>query len=661
LSSNGNEWGRAMARSKPLACFLLLTSSPLPAFAQGTLPVSVLPNIVITADQFPQPADRVGASATVLLGDKLRAAGIQTVTEALRTVPGVHIAQSGSRGSLTSLFLRGADPRNVLVQIDGIEVNQLGFPGFDFADMPIDDIERIEVIRGPQSGIYGANANAGVISIITRSGKGLAKPVFEGRAEGGTQRTVGGTASARGSSGPGYGAVSVTGYTSEGYNIARDGSEKDGSRAVVATYKGGIDLTPYLNVEGVIRYTDRFAESDVQDFACAAFPCVPVNPATFGLITDSIGHTAYRSLASRIGATLTLFDGRWIQSAAAKHFSERTRSIDAQLGPFGAEGTRVAYEYKSTVLFDTNVAGGEHHTATLLLDHRTEDYSQSLTPGEFVKRRLGLAGEYVLDLSSHTTASAAVRHDWNSALENVLTWRFALSQRLPATQTRIHASYGKGITDPDVFQLFGSTFNLPNPALLPEQSIGWDAGIEQRWFDGKLVTDVTYFSVDFTDKIDLVFDVGLGGLIYRNGPGVATRRGVETSVTFNLFDWWSATAMYTYTNARDSFDAPEIRRPNHSAALETTLTSADRRGRATFGVVYNSTRKDFFFRPTETLLVDLPGSTVVRMMLSYDITPATMVYLRAENLFNERYEEILSYRMPPFAVFAGMRVKLGPQ
>lgn len=653
-----------MARRSTFACILLLTSSPLPALAQGTAALSIVPQIVITAGQYPLQADRVGASATVLLGERMRAAGIETLSQALRTVPGVSFAQSGSRGALTSVFMRGADPRNLLIQIDGIEVNQLGFPGFDFADMPIDDIERIEVIRGPQSGIYGANANAGVISIITRTGKGLAKPVFEGRIEGGSHGTIGGSANVRGASGPLYGSLSVTGYRSDGYNIAHDGNETDGSRALIATYKGGVDLSEYLNIEGMVRYTDRFAESDVQDFACVdpnVFPCTPINPATFGLITDSIGHTAYRSLASRVGATLTLFDGHWIQRVAAKRFDEKTRSIDAQLGPFGAQGTRTAYEYKSTVLFDTNAFGGESHTATLLLDHRTEEYEQSENSADYVKRRLGLAGEYVLDLPTHTTLSAAVRHDWNSALADVWTWRLAVSQRLPATGTRVHASQGKGITDPDVFQLFGSSFNLPNPALMPEQSIGWDAGVEQRWLGGKIITDVTYFSTEFTNKIDLVFDAGLGGLIYRNGVGTAKRRGVEATATFNLLDWWSANATYTYTDARDSFGAPEIRRPRHSASLETTFWSSDRRGRATFGVVYNSARNDFYFQPAETLLVELPGSTIVRALLSYQLTPATTAYLRAENLFDSSYEEILSYRMPPFAVFAGLRVKLGAE
>ena len=116
---------------------------------------------------------RVGAAVTVIRGDDLRERGVPTVADALRSVPGVTIAQSGGRGTLTTVMIRGSDPRHVMVIIDGIEVNQLGFPGFDFADLPTDDIERIEVVRGPQSGIYGANAQSGVISIITRAGKGL--------------------------------------------------------------------------------------------------------------------------------------------------------------------------------------------------------------------------------------------------------------------------------------------------------------------------------------------------------------------------------------------------------------------------------------------------------------------------------------------------------
>jgi vitamin B12 transporter len=632
---------------RPQLAVLALPFLALPAFAQST----VLPETVISANQYPMESSRVGAAATVLSGEELRGKGIATVADALRSVAGLSVIQSGTRGSLTSVFMRGADPRNTLVLIDGIEVNQLGFPGFDFADMPVDDIERIEVIRGPQSGIYGANANAGVISIITRSGKGE-KPKVEGKIEGGSFGTIAGSVNARGSSGPAYGSITVSDYTSRGYNIARDGSERDGSRALVASAKGGIDVNEYLNIEGLLRYTDRFTKTDAQDFN---FPPGP----TYGLIVDGPGSYAYQSLATRLGATLKLFDGHWVQSAAIKHFDEKARAIDAFLGPFGNDGTRTTLDYKSTVLFDTNLLGGERHTFTTLVDNRREDYTQVGNPRHFRKERTGLAGEYVIDLPSATTVSGALRHDWNKGFVDVWSWRVALSQRIPQWGTRIHATWGKGITEPDVFQLFGSTFNLPNPALHLEQSIGWDAGVEQKWLGGLLVTDVTYFSTRFTSKIDLIFDPVAGGLIYVNGTGIALRRGVETAVTANLTDWWSVTATYTHLFARDSLGNPEIRRPADSAAMETTFRYLDNRAKATFGVIYNGVRKDFYFQPTGNLLVDLPGVAVARLYLSYDVSPQATLYLRAENAFDARYEEIFSYRAPPRAVYAGLKVKLG--
>jgi vitamin B12 transporter len=636
-----------MARAIPFGLLFVPLLNSL-ALAQS----SELPETVISASQYPLESARVGAAVTVLSGDKLRETGVQTVADALRAVPGVHVVASGPRGSVTSVFMRGADPRNLMVLIDGIEVNQLGFPGFDFADLPVDDIERIEVIRGPQSGIYGANANAGVIAIVTRSGKGLAKPKFDAKVEGGSRNTLSGSLNARGASGPIYGSVTFSDYITRGYNIARNGSEPDGSRALVMTGKGGIDLNEYLNIEGVVRYTDRFTKTDSQDFN---FPPGP----TYGLIVDGPGSYAYKSLANRLGATLTLFDGHWVQSAAIKRFAESTRAVDAFLGPFGADGTRTTYEYKSTLLYDTKILGGERHTASILVDQRREDYTQLGNPQEFIKKRLGLAGEYVLDLPTSTTLSGAARHDWNSALADVWTWRLALSQRIPTTATRIHASWGKGITDPDVFQLFGSSFNLPNPKLVPEQSIGRDIGVEQKWFEGRLVTDVTYFDNKFAKKVDLIFDPMLGGLIYVNGSGIARRHGVETSATFTPVGWLSLTATHTYTDARDSFGNPEIRRPRNSGSLETTVRFADNRAKATLGVVYNSIRKDFYFQPAGNLLVDLPGSTVVRALVSYDVTPQATLFVRAENVFDARYEEVFSYRAPPFAAYAGLKVKLG--
>jgi vitamin B12 transporter len=609
-----------------------------------------LPTLVVSASQFPIEAAKVGASVTALSGEELRAKGIETLADALRTVPGVAVSQSGTRGSLTEVRLRGGETNQVLVLIDGIEVNGLADSEFNFADFPLDDIERIEVVRGPQSGLYGSNANTGVISIVTRSGKGLSRPAAEAKVEGGSMRTAGGAANVRGALGPLYGSVTVSDYFSRGFNISRFGTEPDGNRALTFTAKGGVDVTPYLNVEGVLRTTKRSADGDPQDFTFGA--------PTFGLVTDGNARTTYENFAGRVGATLTLFDGRWIQSANYKGFKEDTRGFNDDFLTFGAVGTRNAVDYKSTFLFDTSVAGGERHTVSALVDDKWENYSQVLVgQAPYMKERKGYAGEYVLDLASLTTLSGALRRDINSAFVDVTTWRLAIAQRIPATGTRLHASQGKGVTDPSVFELFGSPFNLPNPSLLPEQSIGWDAGIEQAFFGDRFVADVTYFSSDFTNKIELDFDPALGNFIYRNGVGTATRRGVEVSGRLRVFDWLATTASYTYTDAHNSVGNQEVRRPPHSAAIEATARFLDNKARLTVGVNYNGSRQDFVFTPTGTVQGTLPGATVVRGQFSYDATPYATWFVRAENLFNAQYEEVFSYRMPGFAVYGGVKLR----
>jgi vitamin B12 transporter len=445
--------------------------------------------------------------------------------------------------------------------------------------------------------------------------------------------------------------VTVSDYWSRGYNISRFGTEPDGSRALTFTAKGGADITPYLNVEGVLRTTKRSADTDPQDFS---FPPT----ATFGLVTDGNARTTYENFAGRVGATLTLLEGHWIQNANYKGFKEDTRGFNDDVLTFGAVGTRNVVDYKSTFLFDTAVAGGEHHTVSFLAADRWENYSQMLTTqAPYEKERKSYAGEYILDLATLTTLSGAVRRDINSAFTDVTTWRVAISQRLPMTGTRLHASQGKGVTDPSVFELFGSPFNLGNPNLLPEQSIGWDAGVEQTFFGDRFVADVTYFASDFTNKIELIFDPVLNNFIYRNGIGTATRRGVEVTGTLRIFEWLTTTASYTYTDAHDSMDNQEVRRPPHSGSVEVTARFLDNKAKLTLGANYNGSRQDFIFSPTGVARGVLPGATVVRAYLSYDIAPYATWFVRAENLFNAQYEEVFSYRTPGFAAYTGLKFR----
>jgi vitamin B12 transporter len=624
-----------------------------------------IPRIVIYANQAPTEGSKVGAAATVITGEDLRDKGFTTVADALRTVPGVAVSQNGTRGSITQVRIRGAEANHLLVMIDGVPVNSIDGGDFNFADFAIEDVERIEVIRGPQSGLYGANAHAGVISLVTKSGRGLTKPEVSVRMEGGSMNTAAGGATARGSNGPFYGSVSVDHNTTSGYNMSRFGSERDGSRATTVTTKIGADLLPNFNVEGVLRYTKRHAQFDAQPF---------LGPFTGLAADEEFDFNHFRGINGRIAATWSLFDGAFVQRFSASRFDEKRNDDDVVLGYFKSDGYRDNFDYKATLKHHTQLFGGETHTLSFLADHQKEFLtmdSASLT-GPFgdpaaaafwargaERTRNGLAGEYALDLPFGLTLTSALRHDDNSGFADVTTWRETVSQRFPTTGTRLHASIGTGVTNPTFTEQFGffvGTF-IGNPDLKPERSLGWDAGVEQAFFDRRLVVDVTYFASEFKDKIITVFLPGGGFLTtVENEEGISPRHGVEISAKVTPVDWLSLSGTYTYTVAKLADGTPEVRRPKHAGSASATVNFPDRKTRLTLNAVYNGSMPDFWFK-TPLTTVSLDSYTTLGGVLSYDLTPTVTAYVRAENIFDAGYEEVFSYRAQGFAAYAGLRAQ----
>ncbi len=226
-------------------------------------------------------------------------------------------------------------------------------------------------------------------------------------------------------------------------------------------------------------------------------------------------------------------------------------------------GTAETVSYKSALLLDSMFAGGEKHRITGLVEHRREQFSfdsiflfgPDLDAARNGRTRTstGVAGEYVLDLlATGTTVSAAVRQDFNDPFKDELTWRFSLSQKVAPIGGRLHTSVGRGVTNPSFIEQFGfltSTF-VPNPALVPESSIGWDVGWEQTFWDGRVVVDVTYFNSRLEHEIVFVSLPSFKSSV-RNLDGTSTRQGVETTGKFRPFDWLTLAATYTYTDARD--------------------------------------------------------------------------------------------------------------
>jgi vitamin B12 transporter len=645
-----------------LAAGALIAASGL----AGAQPTQLPDLIVVSPSLQPIEASKVGSSVTAMSGEEARNSGFSQLSDVMRTFPGMHVSQLGTRGTLTQFRVRGTEGNHLLVMIDGVPANAIGDGEYNFADFAMEDIERIELLRGPQSGIYGANAHSGVLTIVTKSGRGLARPEYSARVEGGTQGSAEASVSARGAAGPVYGAITATHATTEGFNIARTGTEADGARRTVVTAKGGIDFTPNFNVEGFVRHNRRFADTD------------PTNFAT-GLITDrAFDSSAFDETLARVEGTLKLFDDRWIQSVKATSSRQITTAHTGDLGmfapPFGLSfrslGTAETLSYKSALLLDSSIAGGEKHRLTFFTENRREEFSY-FNPGSLfggnaafwqegrARNSTGVAGEYVLDLlATGTTISSAVRQDFNDPFKDEFTYRFSGSQKIAPIGGRLHASIGRGVTNPSFFELYGFTpLNfVGNPALVPESSVGWDAGYEQTFWNGRVVLDVTYFSSRLQNEITTVFLPNFTSTV-RNLTGTSTREGVEATAKFRPVDWLLLSGNYTYTDSKDDLGVQEIRRPRHSGSASATAFFDGGRGKATVNFVYNGNMTDRFFGPLGTQTVVLDAYTLLGGMISYDVTKWSTVYLRAENVFDRRYEEVFSYRSAGAAVYAGLKVK----
>lgn len=668
--------------SRHLVAGFLLAASPF-AFALSAAaqqPPAELPEItVFGASNVPLEAPRVGSSVSVVTAEDITNQGASSVPDVLRLLPGVAVNQSGGRGGLTQIRVRGAEANQVLIVVDGIPINDVNSGDADLANVPVDNIARIEVIRGPQSGIWGPNAQAGVILITTKSGRGLAKPEVTARIEGGSFGTMLGSATVRGAQGPFHAALSISGLRSGGFVVAPGTTRPNGSEMGSLSAKIGADFTDWFSVEAVGRMVSRTGFYNPGNTAYG--PGFVTDP-NYGFLADGTGRGTANDMQGRITGTLKLLDGAWTHRFSADASQQSTNSRDSYLSAFGflesqgfwSRTQRSRADYRSAYTFETPGLLGARHTivggADITREHFRYYYESDGFFGPYVnasyatdgrgRERKGLYGEYLVSLPTGLSLSAALRQDWNSSFRNALTWRLTAAQTF-ASGTRLHGSVGKGVTNPTFFEQFGFFANFTgNPALRPEHSIGWDAGVEQRWLGGRLVTDVTVFRASIMDAIVLS-----GGTAI-NLPFQTTRQGVEVQVTARPTDWLSLTGSYTYTDTRSAelvggvyVGKEALRRPRHAASLTAVATLPDDKTKVTVTLAHNGNMRDSFFGPFGASDVRLAAYTLVGAQISHDLTKAATVYVRGENVFAQRHQNVFGYQGPGAAVYAGMRVRLG--
>jgi vitamin B12 transporter len=625
-----------------------------PAAAQET-GLSGLNEIVITASRTLQPLKTVGSAIDVLTGEDIAARPRFEVSDLLREIPGVAVNRSGQRGAQTQVRLRGAEGNHTLVLINGIEVGDpMSGDEFDFGNLLTDHVDRIEVLRGPQSALYGSQAIGGVINIVTREGSGP----LEGSAsvQGGSFGTYALNATA-GAGGEGYRfGASASWFDTDGISQSASGVEKDGHRNFTFNASGHLAPSEVFDLALAARYTQAYGEEDIQDF-------MNFGGLTYGAAIDSDNAHRTKSAYGRAAGRFSLMDGMWDHTLAAAITDVRKRNFDMKAFSFGAEGRRVNLSYQ-TNLFVGEAGDPVRHTLTGYVQYKDENFeNQSAFPGPQNQRAstqdVGFVAEYRADIAGQVFLSGAVRHDDHERFRNATTYRATAAWQIPQTGLKARASYGTGFAKPGFFELFGydPTSFIGNPNLKPESSRGWDVGIDYAAGEAALVS-LTYFSADFRDEI--LNDFSVFPFTVRNAAGESDREGLELSAKVTPTDALTLAASYGYTEAEDELGFQEVRRPKHVGSVSAAYRFFADRALLSASADYNGPMTDVVFVPSiPSGVARLDDFTLVTVSGSFALTHSVEIFGRIENALDTSYQEVYTYGTHGIGAYAGVRMRFG--
>lgn len=580
--------------------------------------------IVVTATRLGQTATETGSSLSIITAEKIEELGLIYVLDAIAQAPGVTINQNGAFGGNASVRIRGASSEQTVVLIDGIPVNDPSSPGggFNFARLDTENIERIEVLKGPQSTLWGTDAIGGIVSITTKSpGAGFGGEAF---AEYSSFNTLRGGASVANASDVGDFRLAAVTVSSDGISKADEdngNSEEDSFDSLTLSAKGGLNLPGDARLSADVLWTD--AETEFDSFSSGAQ----------GSVGDGDEVSETEETAANVSLTVPLIDGRLDNLFLVGHSDIKRENFRAGLPSFDADGERLLYRYQGTLNANDRhrlAFGAEREETTANDDETSLD---------------GLFALYELRPVGDLTITAGLRHDDHERFGSETTTRLASVWSL-SNNLSFRASWGEGFKAPTIFQttFFCCGATEPNAELKAETSEAFDAGVEWLSSDGRFQLGATVFRQETENLID--FDFAIGG--YLNIDEVEST-GLELSGALALSDTLSLSLDYAYLDAEDGDGNALPRLPEHSGDLTLSYAPAGPFSGAVL-LRYNGSE-------TNTDATTLDGWLRVDVTGRYALSERVEVYGRIENLFDEDYQQILGYGTPGLSGSLGIRLR----
>src|SRR5262245_10466605 len=629
--SHEKEW--SMVRVVVTMVLVLGLARPLLAQEPGEEIKKVEP-VVVTATKIETSQAQLGAAVTVITDEEIRELNFNRLEEALRQVPGVEVQTSGSPGKATSIRIRGSSPQQVLVLFDGLRIQSPTLGSTDLAELTLNAIDRIEIVRGPQSTLYGADAIGGVVNIITKKGQG--PPSSAVWLEGGNYGTFHGQANVQGAY-KGFN-FNLTG----GYYRTAGQFENDESKQPSLTGRVGYDF-PW---GGELAVSGMWSQTKLQ------LPISSTSPTVF----DPNSRNDLETWLFNIAYVQKIFDwwsvrGRYGQWANNSDFRDAPPPSDDIVIGSEIDTRRLEAELLNTFTM------GKWNTLTVGLEARQE-YGRNRTTGDFptsfstVLNTFSVFAQDEISLFDRLFLGGGIRWEDNDVFGTSLTGRASAAFLIKETGSKLRFAWGQGFRAPTINDLFFPGFG--NPDLKPEQSVSWEFGVDQKLWKDRVRLGGTYFHSNFTDLIQVAFDPTTGFFIPSN-VGEARIQGFEAYATVDPLPWLSGYVNYTYLDAKDLETGRELRRvPRNTWNVGAAVTPHERlRLFIQANVVSSQLESDFAGRNPRYYRIDVGGTW--RILGRAGHLAGIELTARINNVTNQRYDEVLGFPALGINAMAGLR------
>ncbi|MGE5173130.1 MAG: TonB-dependent receptor plug domain-containing protein [Betaproteobacteria bacterium] len=582
-----------------------------------------LKEVTVTADRIEESVGETTSNVVVIKGEDVKKMNVQFVSDVLREVPDINLVQNGGPGQTATVLMRGGDSTQTLVMIDGVKVKSTTLGSFDFSGLTVDDIERIEIVKGPQSTLYGSEAMSGVINIITKKGKGA--PKIDATVEGGSFNTSKSSASVSGGGEKTDYRLTGAYRDTQGISVAKQGSEKDGYKNTSVSGKVGMKPAENLELEFTGKYYHERAELDDFDFLARQAVDNP-NYVQYG------DHSVYSGRGK-----LYLFNA-WEQILTVSTVADSVRGRD----PIVAFNN---YDFKTgmdTVDWQHNLFILDFNTITAGIEYRKE---KGENPGSFdtsIENKAWYLNDRVKLAQEKLILNAGLRHDDNKISGGKTTYRAGALYDIQPVALKIRGNYGTGFRAPTFNELFFPFYG--NLSLKPEESEGWDIGVDKEIYKDRASFAISYFEQEYKNLIDTDPNTFTAANIRR-----AEIKGVETTVTLRPTEEIRIKAGHTYLDTKDKDTGTRLsRRPGNKFTLTSEYTTT--KSSVMIAYAFVGQRYDSIVQR------NLSSYHLVGISGNYALSKWLALFARVDNVFNTKYEEAGSYGTPGFSVFGGIKI-----